>query len=101
MTRRSVRAQYCSRSLNFLSLPVAVRGSSSTNSTEVGHLKWAITAERDELVLVRLLSFAEDHESLGGFAPLRVGDADDRALEYCFMLIERVLNLGGADVFAA
>ncbi|GHH68885.1 hypothetical protein GCM10018793_00360 [Streptomyces sulfonofaciens] len=30
--------RYCSRSLNFWSLPVAVRGSSVRNSTRFGHL---------------------------------------------------------------
>src|SRR5262249_17865209 len=33
--------QYLSRSRNFWSFPVAVRGSASRNSTEVGHLKCA------------------------------------------------------------
>ncbi len=37
-TRRARPAQYGSRSLNFCSLPVAVRTSASRTSMEVGHL---------------------------------------------------------------
>ena len=38
LTWRSRPSQYGARSLNFWSLPVAVRASSSRNSTLVGHL---------------------------------------------------------------
>ena len=37
-TWRSRPAQYCSRSLNFCTLPVAVRGMASRSSTDVGAL---------------------------------------------------------------
>src|SRR5574338_71603 len=60
-----------------------------------------LPAEREQLGLARARARAQHDESLGRLAPLLVGHADHRALEHRLVAVERVLDLGGADVLAA
>ena len=77
--RRSRPSQYGARSLNFWSLPVAVRASSSRNSMVVGHLVVGqpVAAPRPELVLAGRLARRQHDQRLDRLAPLLVGHADD------------------------
>ena len=102
LTRRARPCQKGSRSLNFWSLPVAVRGKPSRNSTEVGHLKWASrAAEGHELLGSGAPIRAQHHQSLDGLPPLLVGYANDRCLGHRRMLVEAVLDLDRGNILAA
>ena len=95
--------QYFSRSTYFCSLPVAVRGSAATNSTEVGHLKCARCPRQNasSSASVSVVPGLQHDERLRRLAPLLVRHADHRAFEHRRVLVERVLDLGRADVLAA
>ncbi len=70
------------RSLNFCTLPVAVRGSASTNSTRFGHLKPARCSRQWATIASGVRpSSRGDHQRGDQFAPLLVGDADDGHLD--------------------
>ena len=94
-----------SRSRNRCSLPVAVRGSASMNSTARGYLYGAICA------LAKSCSCApsrrrrrprrrQDHERLDQRAPGLVRHADHGALGDLGVLEQRLLHLGCGDVVA-
>ena len=82
---------------------MAVRASSSRNSTDVGHLKWASRSRQCSMssASVAVAAGAQHDERLDRLAPLLVGHADDRGLGDGRVLEEAVLDLDRADVLAA
>ncbi len=89
--------------MNFCSLPVAVRASSSRNSILVGHLKWASFDRQWSMSSCSVAEApgVEHHERDDRLAPLLVGGADDGDLGDGGMGEQRVLDLDRRHVLAA
>ena len=91
------------RRSGFRTLPVAVLGSSSTNSTYLGTLKAAsrLAQPEPQLLGVEVRARRRDDDGHAHLAPSRVGHADHGGLHDLRELQQRGLDLGGVDVLPA
>ena len=93
----------CFRSVGLWILPVALRGSASTNSISRGHLNLrqiggAVRVDFRRRQRMARLDRDDRHADL---APLLVGDADDGGFRDGGELMQHALDFGRIDVLAA
>ena len=84
-------------------LPVGLRGSTSIQSTDVGHLKPARRSRAKAMISSSVdVAAGRDHDDrLGRLAPPLVGHADDGDVGDAGMGHQHVLDLGRVHVLAA
>ena len=92
---------YVLRSVVLSTLPVALRGSSSTNSTRVGHLKWASRSRAKAISSAGVDGTVEGDGGDDGLAPALVGQPEDGDLAHRRVAHEDLLDLDRVDVLAA
>ena len=100
---RSSQSPYSSRSRVFSTLPVAVCGSSSTNTTSSGSHHLAILSDRNASIssLVTVGTLLAMHQQQRPLLPARMARGDHRGLQHRGMAHRQVLDLDRADPLAA